>query len=138
MYQSKYNQLPGTTLARALRSAHKCHDAIKRRNPRRRPYVRAKYFKNDKVFLTLYWSHLLQKDRKEQLRRARLYKAALDLIRNTSCTPSVTIDAAKSDIYLYRFYGITKDGVDFCVQIKQNHESGRKDLISTFPVNHKK
>lgn len=100
--------------------------------------MRARYFKNDKVFLTIYWSHLVQKDRKEQLRRVRLYKAALDLIRNTSYKPLTIIDVTKSDILLHRFYGLTKDGVKFCVQIKQNHQSGRKDFISAFPLENNK
>jgi len=100
--------------------------------------VRSKYFKKDKIFLTLYWSHLVQKDRKEELRRARLYKAALDVIRNTTHDPLVAVDTAGHGIYLYRFYGLTKDNVEFCIQIKQNHQSGRKDLISAFPLKHKK
>lgn len=138
IYQSKYNQLPGTTLKRVLHAAHRHHDLVKSRNPRRRPYVRSKYFKGDKVFITLYWSHLTQKNRKEQQRRARLYRVALDLIRNTTQDPLTIIDVTKADILLHRFYGITANGVPFCVQIKQNHQSSRKDLISAFPVNHNK
>lgn len=33
---------------------------------------------------------------------------------------------------MHRFYGITKDGHEFCVQIKQNKRTGRKDFISVF------
>lgn len=138
IYQSKYGQLPGTTLDRAFRAAHKYHDTIKNRNPRRRPYVRSRYFKKDKIFLTLFWGHLVEKNRKEQLRRVRLYKAAIDLVRNTVQNPITIQDSTQADIMLHRFYGVTRDGVNFCVQVKQNQRSGRKDLMSAFPVGDKK
>lgn len=138
IYQSKYNQLPGSSLHKAYRAAHRYHNLVKSHHPRRRPYVRSRYFKKDKVFVTVYWSHAAQKNRKEQLRRIRLYKCALDLIRNTMFDPLTIIDPAKEEMLLHRFYGRTQDGLEFCVQIKQNQRSGRKDFVSAFPVNHKK
>ena len=37
---------------------------------------------------------------------------------------------------LHRFYGVTKDGKEFCVQVKQNKRSGRKDFILGFDRKH--
>jgi len=34
---------------------------------------------------------------------------------------------------LHRFYGVSKDGLDFCVQVRHAQESGRKDFMSVFP-----
>ena len=33
---------------------------------------------------------------------------------------------------LHRFYGVTKDGVYFCVQVKEDKRTGRKDFMSVF------
>lgn len=33
---------------------------------------------------------------------------------------------------LHRFYGVTKDGVYFCVQVKEDKRTSRKDLMSVF------
>lgn len=41
-------------------------------------------------------------------------------------------DAKNLDIMLHRFYGKTKDGYEFCVQVKEDKRSGRKDFMSVF------
>ena len=33
---------------------------------------------------------------------------------------------------LYRFYGVTKDGNYFCVQVKEDKRTKRKDFMSVF------
>ncbi len=37
------------------------------------------------------------------------------------------------NVSLHRFYGQTKSGELFCVQIKQDKRTGRKDFMSVFP-----
>lgn len=39
---------------------------------------------------------------------------------------------------LHRFYGKTKDGQTFCVQVKEDKRSNRKDFMSVFDIKSKK
>ena len=64
--------------------------------------------------------------------RLRFYKAALDLIRNSRITPETIVKEDDQHVLLHRFYGITKDGTYFCVQIKEDKRSDRRDFMSTF------
>ena len=135
IYQSKYSTLWGTTYKEVIKSAHREHESIKRRNPRRQPYVRSQYFAKDKVFLKLFWDHLSQKRQSDRSRRARLYRCGLDLIRHTSCEPVTITERTQPHILLHKFAGKTADGALFYVQIKENRKTDRKDLISIFPGN---
>ena len=74
----------------------------------------------------------MQKDRKVRTKRLKLYLTAVDLLRNTRHEPETIFDKSNLSILLHRFYGITKDGVEFCVQVKQDKRSGRKDFMSVF------
>lgn len=134
IYQSKYQQLPGTSHEEAIKSARDYYDGVRKHNPRRRPHIRSIYFSRDKVFLQLYWDHLMQKNRRERIRRARLFRCALDLIQNTRFAPDTIIDTKNTNILLHRFYGKSAEHVHFCVQIIENKRSRRKDLISCFPI----
>lgn len=133
-FQSKYNLLPGTSYKEVINAAHYHHQKLQQKNPRRRVHVRSKYFKGDKVFLTLFWPHLLQKRKGDQMRRAKLYLCALDLLRNYTKLNEAVIETAHKESILYRFYGRTKEGTEFVVQVKYSIRSGRKDLISVYPV----
>lgn len=134
-FQSKYHQLPGTSYQEVINAAYYHHQKLQRRNPRRRVYVRSKYFKRDKVFLTLFWPHLLQKRKGEQIRRAKLYLCALDLLRNYQDLDGAVIDRSHPESVLLRFKGRTKDGVLFIVQVKYQIRSDRRDFISVYPTN---
>jgi len=79
-----------------------------------------------------FWGHLMQKNRKDRFTRLKFYKAAIDLLRNTRFEPETIFDKKDLSCLLHRFYGVTKDGKAFCVQVKQNKRSGRKDFISVF------
>ena len=137
VYQSKYNQLPGTSYQEIINAAHYHHQKLQKRNPRRRVYVRSRYFNRDKVFLTLFWPHLLQKRRGDQMRRAKLYLCALDLLRNYNYLNGAVIENGHPEATLLRFMGRTKDGVLYVVQVKVYIRSNRKDLISVYPVENK-
>lgn len=74
----------------------------------------------------------MQKHRKERMKRLKFYSAAIDLLRNTTSSSDMIFDAKNLDIMLHRFYGKTKDGYEFCVQVKEDKRSGRKDFMSVF------
>lgn len=132
-YRSKYGLLPGSTYDEVVAAARKEFNIV-RRLTKRQPYVKSRYFKGDKVFITIFWDHLMQKHPKERRKRLKLYKVALDLIRNTTLHPERSIaDKTQPGNTIYsRFYGVTKTGDYFCVQIKVNVQTGRKDFMSVF------
>jgi len=133
IYQSKADLLPGTSYVEVVAIARKEFDRISKVTPRRHAYVRSTYFNKDKVFISpLFWNHLMQEHRKSRTKRLKFYKAAIDLLRKSRCTPHTII---KNGDYLHRFYGQTKDGVEYCVQVKQDKRSGRLDFMSVFDKN---
>lgn len=131
VYQSKSTLLSGTSYNEVQVVARKEHKKIQSIT-KRQPYVKAAYFNKDKIFVSLFWEHLMQKHPKERTRRLKLYNAAIDLMRNSRCEPETIFSKDNMSILLHRFYGVTKDGVEFCVQIKQDKRSGRKDFMSVF------
>lgn len=131
VYQSKYDLLPGSSYDEVVKQARKEFNTI-RKITKRQPYVRSKYFRGDKVFLTVFWDHLMQKHLKERTRRLKFYGAAIDLLRNSRISPDTIIEAQTKDVIFSRFYGKTADGHEFCVQIKEDRRSGHKDFMSVF------
>lgn len=131
VFKSRYGLLPGSKYEEVVHYARREYIAV-RRLTKRQPYVKSKYFKTSKIFVTVFWDHLGQKHRKERMRRLRFYKAAIDLLRNTTETPEVIPRTTDPNTLLYRFYGVTNDGAHFCVQIKEDMQSGRKDFMSVF------
>lgn len=130
-YKTKYDLLAGSSYDEVVAAARKEFNTI-RKITKRQPYVRSKYFRGDKIFVTVFWDHLAQKHPKERRKRLKFYKAAIDLLRNSTISPDqIFIETAKDTIF-YRFYGITKDKAEFCVQVKFDKRSGRKDFMSVF------
>ncbi len=130
-FQSRNTLLPGSSYDEVVAHARKEFNTI-RKITKRQPYVRSKYFRGDKIFVTLFWDHIMQKHRKERMKRLKFYSAAIDLLRNTTSGSDMIFDAKNLDIMLHRFYGKTKDGHEFCVQVKEDKRSGRKDFMSVF------
>jgi len=81
IYKSKYSLLPGTDYREVTRTARKEYQKVQHLT-KRQPYVRSKYFVNDKIFINIFWNHLAQKRKGEQIVRAKLLLAAFDLLRN--------------------------------------------------------
>lgn len=133
VYKSKYGLLAGTDYSEVMQISRREFQAIQRRNPRRQPYIRSKYFNGDKVFINIFWNHLAQKRKGEQMKRAKLLAAAIDLLRNTTTPPQTIFSQANLNEILHRFAGETKDGLPFYVQVKENKKSDRKDFMSVFP-----
>lgn len=130
-YKSKLKLLPGTSYDEVIKIARQEHKKIEKLT-KRQPYVRSTYFNKDKIFVSMFWTHLMQKDRKVRLKRLKFYSAAIDLMRNTRCEPETIFRKDDLSVFTHRFYGITKEGVEYCVQVKQDKRSGRKDFMSVY------
>jgi hypothetical protein len=55
-YKSRYSKLTGVNENELWHKARLVYGATVK-SKRRKPYVRSKYFKNEKVFLDMFWSH---------------------------------------------------------------------------------
>lgn len=131
IYHSKYDLLPGSSYDEVVKYARKEFGTI-RKLTKRQPYIRSKYFRGDKIFVTIFWDHLMQKFRKDRMKRLRFYKAAIDLLRNSTMAPDTIFSKSDKDTMLHRFYGKTHEGVEFCVQVKEDKRTNRKDFMSVF------
>lgn len=133
VYKSKYALISGTDYSEVTKSARKEYVKVQKLT-KRQPYVRSVYFNKDKVFINIFWNHLAQKRKGEQIIRAKLFLAAFDLLRNTTFDSDTIFSKDNLNIMLHRFAGETQDGVKFFVQVKQDKRSGRKDFMSAFPA----
>ena len=134
-YSSPLRRLPGSSPDELMKLARQEYHSIQKRTPRRQTYIRSKYFgKRSKIFLSQFWEHLNQKNRRDRVRRLRLYICAIDLIRNSMITPYTTQNPNNPDEVLHRFSGKTANGEFYYVQIKENKKNDRKDFMSVFPV----
>ena len=133
IYQTKAKKLGGTDFKEVHKKAFGIYQQIKRKS-KRTPYLRSAYFKNKKIFLTLFWQHLWEKEKwQDRMRRLKYYAAALELIQKSKFVPKSKANPNKPGETLHRFTGKTNDHDLFHVQIKENKNSRRKDLISIFP-----
>jgi hypothetical protein len=137
-FKSRYGLLAGTSYEEVMHVARREYRVIQKRNPKRQPYIRSKYFSGDKVFINIFWNHLVQKRKGEQMKRAKLLACAIDLLRNTTVAPETIFSQANLNELLHRFSGQTKEGTTFYVQVKQNKKTGRKDFMSVFPAKSRK
>ena len=131
-YKTKKQKISGTSFKEVNKTAKIIFKQITSKT-KRTPYIRSKYFKKEKIFLNLFWSHLFEKREKDRVRRLKFYDCALDLIKNSTHDPETRENFQKKDELLHRFYGVTKNGEKFVVQIKENKRTKRKDLISIYP-----
>lgn len=134
MYRCKAEQLRGSSLDEIMKQARRDYHTIQKRSPRRAPYVRSSYFRKDKVFINNFWDHLNQKSPRERVRRLKLYRCAIELIRNNTYASDSFQNPVNADEMLHRFYGISGEGQKFAVQIKDNKKTNRKDFLSVFPT----
>ena len=131
-YQSKRTRISGTSFKEIEKNALTIFKTIKRKT-KRTPYVRSKYFRKEKVFLSIFWGHLYEKSEKDKTRRLKLFDCALDLIQNSTRNPTTRENFQKKDELLHRFHGETKHNEKFTVQIKENKRTKRKDFVSVYP-----
>jgi len=131
VYQAKAKKLIGTSFPEVRKRAFRFYADIKKKS-KRKPYVRSCYFKKEKVFLDLFWSHLFEKNYWDQTRRMKFLPCAIELIQKSHEKPDLKQNPnCKGEIF-YRFFGKTSDGEGFCVQIKEDKRN-KKRLISVFP-----
>ncbi len=128
----KTSTVKGTNYPEIYKKAFNFYKTIKAKS-KRRPYVRSKYFENQKIFLELFWIHLHQKNKNERERRVSLFPVAVEFISNSKSEPILTAKGVKSSEIFYRFTAVTKDNQIFFIQIKENKKSGQKWLMSIFP-----
>src|SRR5690606_28722367 len=115
-YESSKGLLPGTSTAEVMKYARITYRAIQNRT-KRIPYVRSAYFKQQKIFLTVFWSHLQQKNWRDRTRRLKLYACALDVLRYSRCAPVSVQNPNAPNETLHRFKGRSKEGERFIVQV---------------------
>ncbi len=128
----KSNKLSGNTFKEVESKALLTFKEIKAKT-KRTPYIRSKYYKNEKIFLNIFWSHLYQKHEKDRIRRLKFFNCAIELIQSTSKKPTTKPNPNKKNELLHRFGGKTKENQLFLIQIKENRSTKRKDLISIIP-----
>jgi hypothetical protein len=130
-FQVKEEKLAGSSYSEVYKKAWQEYLKIKKKS-KRRPYVRSSYFKKEKIFIDIFWSHLKEKHHNDRKRRLNFYKCALEIIANSKVSPISKIKLNDDNEILHRFFGKTKEGDVFVVQIKENVKTGRKDFISVF------
>lgn len=131
-FKSKASLLAGTSYEEVIINARREQKKIEKLT-KRNPYVRSRYFNKDKIFISpLFMTHIMQQKYTVRTERLKLYNAAIDLLRNTRCEPETIIKKSDLSVLLHRFYGVTKEGIEYCVQVKQHKRSGRKDFMSVY------
>jgi len=133
IYRTRARKLAGTDYKEIHYKARALFSLIKSRT-KRRPYIRSAYFNKEKIFLGIFWSHLYNKNLRDQKRRMRLLNCAIELIEKSRKAPATKESPNKSKEILHRFYGITPDNDSFYVQIKEDKNKNQKWLISIFPI----
>lgn len=132
IYSTNKKKLSGTSYKEIDKLAKNIYSVIRKRT-KRTPYLRSKYFRSEKVFLNIFWSHLYQKHEKDRTRRLKFFDCAVDLIKSSTYHPVSRENFKNKGELLHRFVGSTKNKEKFIVQIKENKRSKRKDLVSVYP-----
>lgn len=132
IYQTKQRRVAGTRYREVYDDAFYSYLKI-RQSTKRRPYIRSIYFKQQKIFLDLFWRHLHEKNWRDRARRIRFFPAAIELIKYSSFLPISKPNPNHSNEILHRFIGSTRDGEIFYVQIREDTLTGNKSLYSIFP-----
>ncbi|MDD5725953.1 MAG: hypothetical protein PHC53_00875 [Patescibacteria group bacterium] len=134
VYKTKARKFSGSDFHEVNQKASSLYSTIKKRS-KRRAYIRSAYFKKDKIFLDLFWSHLFEKQNwRDRVRRIKYFGCAIELINHSRFEPKSKENHNQPSEILHRFYGITADDELFCAQIKEYKKNGQKFLISVFPT----
>jgi len=134
-FHSKYDTLPSNYRPILMKIALRIYRNLEAKT-RRTVYVRSSsksYFQGQKIFLNLYFPHLKQKSPRIQVERLKFFEAGLDLVKNTPYEPTIKSNPNKPSEQVMRFWGETRGGKKFCVQVRVN-KRGNHYLMSTFPV----
>ncbi len=133
LFHCQSSPLTGHKYADIMPQARRMFRIIQK-HTKRRPYVRSAYFKKDKIFFDYFWIHLNQKHAHDRARRLRFFPCAIELLRNSRQAPKTFFEAYDKDSIRHQFIGVTNDGTTFSVVVKQDRSSGKKQLLSVFPM----
>lgn len=125
----KSQKLAGSSDKEVIKKAQRYFSNIKRKT-KRRTYIRSAYFGKQKIFFTHFWTHLFQKTPRRRRQRLAFLPCAVELIKKCRNEPTTKTNPNKKSEMLHRFYGITKEKEVFFVQIKENVNTDRKELMS--------
>lgn len=132
-YKAKTKPLSGSNYSEVKKNAYGTYLKIKQKS-KRKPYIRSMFFKKDKVFLDIFWAHIFQKNYWDQMRRMKFFSCGIELIQKSRFEPTSKENPNKRSELLHRFAGTTMNNELFFVQIKEIKSTGKKFLISIFPV----
>jgi len=130
-YKTKIKQLSGTDFKEIRKKSTGFYNEIKRQT-KKKPYVRSKYFKKEKIFLELFWGHLFEKNYWDQTRRMKLFPCAIELIRNSDFAPVSKENVDKPSEILHRFAGITATNDCFLSRSKRTNTPIKNGLFRLF------
>jgi len=134
VYKTKARKLTGSNYKEIYKSFFYCFNLIKKKS-KRRPYIRSVYFNREKIFVELFLPHLNKKlNHRDKVRRMKYFPYAVDLIQNSRADPISKENPDRKSEILHRFTGETQAGEIFFVQIKEDKRTGKKWLISVFPL----
>jgi len=133
-FQSSSGKITGRSYIDIEREARRAYNRIASQT-KREPYIRSVYFRKEKIFLKPFWNHLHEKHEGDRKRRLKYFHCALDLIRNSSLPPESKNNPNSRNEIAHRFVGKTKTAEKFAVQIKEDNRTGKKYLMSVFPIN---
>lgn len=131
-FQTKATVLAGSNYQEIKKKADIYYSTFGKKT-KRQPYVRSAYFLKQKIFFNLFWIHLYQKQVNIRVERLKLLPCAIELIQKSRNHPESKDNPDSSSEILHRFLGITKNKINFAVQIKEIKRSGKKYLMSIFP-----
>ena len=132
VYKTRAKKIKGSKYRDVAHSVRLSYKEIANRT-KRDAYVRSAYFKKDKIFLKLFWTHLHEHPMYGQKRRLQFFDCAIDLLRHSTNPPETLPNPNGRNELVHRFAGITETGERFYVQVKQELRSGKKYFMSVFP-----
>jgi hypothetical protein len=132
-YKTEKKRFAGTSYGEVYTKAKFIYKTYSSKT-KRRPYIRSRFFKKEKIFLDLFWIHLSEKNQGDRLRRLRLYACGIDLIKNSRIVPLSQRNTERPSEILHRFYGVDFDGEQFIVQIKEHIKTREKNFMSVLPL----
>jgi hypothetical protein len=132
-YKTHAGKLAGTHWERLMKKAFGQYKEIAHKS-KRRPYIRSAYYDKEKIFLSIFWQHLHEKNLRDKARRLALFPCAIELMEKTRYFPTTKDNPNKKGEVLHRFTGSTPDNEIFFVQIKEDVKTKQKYFISVFPL----
>jgi hypothetical protein len=123
IYRTRVEQLHGSSYNEVIRRARSVYKTVAKQT-RRQPYIRSRYFSNEKVFINSCWAHIHTKNYKDRFRRLKFLPCAFELLRNSRLDPEIKPNPNRPHSILYRFHGLTAKGERFVVHVERNEKTG--------------